>query len=312
MMDIDVSKFQFNPAEGKTILEPEGKGFGHWIGAAHAYYDKELKKFFLYVRVRNPRPVKGKVTPFDTHRGYKCQILESSNGDDYNVIWKMKKSQINAKSMEGAALTKIEGKYHLILSFETRGRGARWNIKRAIADHPSKFDPKSFKNIDWDLPALIGFSIKDPNIFYFEGKYYLSIDFFRFWKKPWGSTGLLVSNDGYSYKWLGDIIENPKRCSWTTFMVRITSIIREREHYIGFLDAAKKGVEICEERSGLVAGKSLIKMNIVSCNNPLYHSEYGKGSCRYFFALKYEKETWLFYEYTEKQGEHVLKLYKIK
>lgn len=309
---MNIEDLKFDPANGKTILKPEGKGLGHWIGAPHVYYDDDLKKFFLYVRVRNPRPADNKVAPYDSHRGYKCQILESADGENFKIVWEMRKKQINAKSMEGAALIKIDGKYQLFLSFETQTKFPRWKIKKFVADHPSEFDPNSLERVKWNLRFPTSLSIKDPNIMKYEEKYYLTIDYFRFWRKPWGSTGILESEDGIKYKWLGDMFGQKIKCDWANYMVRITSFFKNNDHFIGFFDGADKFSRLCEEPAGLVSGASFRKMKILSCNQPLFTSEYGTNSVRYFFSIRQDDEIWLYYEYTEKQGEHVLKLYKIK
>ena len=312
MIDDLINKYKFNPTEGKTILKPEGKGLGHWIGAPHVYYDDDLKKFFMYVRVRNPRPADNKVVPTDTHRGYKCQILESNDGENFQIIWEMRKNQIKVKSMEGAALIKIDGKYHLFLSFETQAKFPRWKIKKFVAEHPSEFDPNSLERVKWNLRFPTSLSIKDPNIKKYGSKYYLTIDYFRLWKKPWGSTGILESDDGIKYKWLGDMFEPNKKCKWANYMVRITTFFKDNDQFIGFFDGADNFSRLCEEPAGLVSGMSFRKMKILSCDQPLYTSEHESRSVRYFFSIKHENELWLYYEYTEKQGEHVLKLYKIK
>ena len=154
----------FNPDEGKTILKPEGTGEGYWIGAPSIYFDKDSGKFYLYVRIRNPRPKEKGVTPEDTHRGYKCQILESKNGKDFKIIWEVTKKQIGVKSIEGASIIKVDNLYHMFFSFETHARIPRWQIKKMTAIHPTEFGLNKVKPIDWDLPHLHRLSIKDPII----------------------------------------------------------------------------------------------------------------------------------------------------
>ena len=104
-----MNKYIFNPDDGLTILEPEGNAPGFWIGAPSVYYDSQLEKFYLYTRTRNPRPPKGKIKPDDQYRGYKCQIHESKDGKKFTPIWEMRKSEINARSIEQGSLVKIDG-----------------------------------------------------------------------------------------------------------------------------------------------------------------------------------------------------------
>ncbi len=307
-----MDNFLFNPQEGTTILEPEGKGKGYWIGASSIFFDKDFEKFYLYVRIRNPRPKKGKVLPSDTHRGYKCQILESINGTDFKVIWEMGKKEIDVKSIEGASMIKIQDKYNLFFSYESNAIIPRWQIKKIVARDPSNFDSKKIQKIKWNLPRFHRLSIKDPIVSVFNDKIHLYIDYFRFWKKPWGSSGLLTSQDGISFKWNGDVFVNLKDCKWASYMIRLTSIFEFNDQYFGFFDGTDQESGLCEEKSGVLTGSSPKNLKIQSLEEPTYHSDFGKGSCRYLFGLKYENELWVYYEFTEKNGEHVLKLIKLR
>ena len=69
----------FDPAQGETVVEPEGEGPGNWVGAPSAIYDAETSRFYLYYRVRKPRPV----------RGGECYIAESDDGLTFRAIWMM-------------------------------------------------------------------------------------------------------------------------------------------------------------------------------------------------------------------------------
>jgi len=302
-----IEQLLFEPSEGQTILEPEGKEPGYWIGVPAIYYDESTQTYFLYVRVRNPRPESGKITPTDTHRGYKCQIMESEDGINFKPIWEMRKNQIGARSIEGGALMKIEDQFHLFQSFELPGLIPRWKIKKMVADHPSEFTPESLEKIDWDVPFRYRLSIKDPLIYYHNGDYYLYIDYFRFWKRPFGSTGVLFSKDGLKFKWVDDIFYRPKKCSWLKQYMRLTSIFKVEDKIFGFVDGTDKQSGICEEKAGIIKGTSHYKFRVWSCDKPSYSSEYGKGSVRYIFALKEQNRLRLYYEYTEKEGQHVLK-----
>ncbi|MHA1381309.1 MAG: hypothetical protein ACTSRG_23320 [Candidatus Helarchaeota archaeon] len=306
-----MEQFKFNPEKGRTILEPEGIGEGYWVGAPTIYFDNDVKKFYMYARIRNPRPTKGGVSPNDEHRGFKCLILETSNGIDFDVIWEMRKKQINVKSIEGGTLIKIHGKYHLFFSFESHSLIPRWQIRKITADHPSNLSPYNIKKVDWNLPLFHRLSIKDPIIVKFKEKFYLFIDYFRFWKTPWGSSALFTSVDGNKFKWKGDVFTNLKKCQWASHMIRLTSIFNHDNKYYGYFDGASRGSELCEEKAGICCGTILNKIKILSLEQPNYYSNYGKGSCRYIFALKHNNQLLIYYEFTEKKGEHVLKMMKI-
>jgi len=302
-----INQFIFNPKEGQTILMPEGKGKGFWIGAPTIIFDEKLDKYFLYVRIRNPRPKNGKVKPNDTYRGYKCQIYESIDGVNFNLIWEMKKQEIGARSIEQAALIKISKRYHMFLSYESTGIIPRWKIVRQVVDHPSKFSAYKFKELDWNIPFFCRFSIKDPIIKKFNNRYYLFIDYVRL-KKPWTSTAVLISDNGERFNWYGDIFINAKECKWARFLMRLTSVLQVDGKFLGFFDGTSKYKDICDEKSGICFGNSPKKLDIWSLEKPSYQSEYGKGSVRYLYALKNRETILIYYEYTETNGEHVLKM----
>jgi hypothetical protein len=305
-----IKKCIFEPKKGKTIFIPEGKGSGFWIGASDIIFDQELNKYFLYVRVRNPRPEKGRVTPDDKYRGYKCQIYESNDGIEFELIWEMRKQEIGARSIEKAALLKIAGKYHIFLSYESPGLIPRWTIVKQIANYPSEFAAQKFEEIIWDIPFFCRFSIKDPIIKKFGDRYFLYIDYIRF-KKPWTTTGVLVSKDGDKFTWQGEVFTNTKQCKWARWLIRLTSIIKLEGKFLGFFDGTDKMKNVCDENSGICVGNTPQELAIWSLEEPSFQSEYGKGSVRYLFALKKESKIMIYYEYTESQWEHVLKLKSI-
>jgi hypothetical protein len=300
----------FQASNGKTILSPEGRGEGFWIGAPTIIYDENLEKYFLYVRVRNPRPEKGKVKPEDNYRGYKCQIYESDDGNNFKLIWEMRKQEIGARSIEKAAMIKINDEFHLFLSYESTGFIHRWKIVRQCANHPSEFKPENFEDVNWNVPLFCRFSIKDPTIKQFDNRIYLYIDYLRL-KKPWVTTGVLVSEDGYKFDWCGDVFINAKKCKWGQFTTRLTSVIRIGDEYIGFFDGLNELENICDERAGICVGITPKKFSIWNLNEPGFESEHGKGSVRYLNAIKQGNNIKIYYEYTEIQGEHVLKMKEI-
>lgn len=306
-----IKKVIFDPQEGKTLFKPEGEGPGFWIGAPDIIFDQELKKYFLYIRIRNPRPEKGKVSPNDILRGYKCQIYESENGITFDLIWEMQKQEIGARSIEKAALIKISGKYHMFFSYEIPGVLPQWKIVKQIAAHPSKFKVHRFEEINCDIPFFCRFSVKDPIIKHFDDHFFLFIDYLRL-KKPWTTTGVLESKDGYDFSWKGEIFTNTKQCKWAQTLIRLTSIIKLNGGFIAFFDGTNKIKNICDEKSGICFGRTPQELEIWSLEKPSFQSEYGKGSVRYLFALKRKKEILIYYEYTEPKGEHVLKMNSIE
>jgi len=171
---------------------------------------------------------------------------------------------------------------------------------------------KCIQKLKWNLPFFHKLSIKDPIISVFNNIFHLYIDYFRFWKKPWGSSALFTSKDGVSFKWTGDVFDNIKDCKWANYMIRLTSMFKLKNQYYGFFDGTDQSSGLCEEKSGIVTGSSPKNLKILSIKEPTFYSNSGRGSCRYLFGLPYKDELWVYYEFTEKEGEHVLKMIKLR
>ena len=45
---------RFDPEEGTTVFEPEGTGYGYWVGGHNVVFDPNEEKLYLYYRVRHP------------------------------------------------------------------------------------------------------------------------------------------------------------------------------------------------------------------------------------------------------------------
>ena len=84
------SPLLFDPSEGETIIEPLGTGDGYWAGAPSVIYDQETERFYLYYRLRKPRPVRGGL----------CRIDQSSDGVHFETIWEATKEDFDSPSIE--------------------------------------------------------------------------------------------------------------------------------------------------------------------------------------------------------------------
>ena len=101
----------FDPAKGKTIIKPLGKGKGYWAGAPSAMYDEDVKKFYLYYRLRKPHPV----------RGGKVEIAESRDGLKFKKIWQCTREALNSPSIERSALAMRGAFFTVVLLTGRRG-----------------------------------------------------------------------------------------------------------------------------------------------------------------------------------------------
>lgn len=77
----------FDPQKGTTVLEPTSKGSGYWVGAPSVIYDEEVSEFYLYYRVREPRPI----------RGGECYIAASEDGEQFTDIWRAEKGGLRCR-----------------------------------------------------------------------------------------------------------------------------------------------------------------------------------------------------------------------
>jgi hypothetical protein len=99
----------FEPNKGTTVIEPLSSGSGWWAGAPSVLYDDNVKKFYLYYRIRKPR---------ELGRGTNCFIAESNDGVEFKTIWEASKEDLNTASMEKAAMVKtLDGRFRLYISF---------------------------------------------------------------------------------------------------------------------------------------------------------------------------------------------------
>jgi hypothetical protein len=98
----------FDPREGRTVIEPTGAGSGYWAGAPSVCYDESAGRFYLYYRLREPRPVRGK----------ECRIATSEDGVSFRTIWSATQHDIGTTSMERSCICQTEaGLWRLYLSY---------------------------------------------------------------------------------------------------------------------------------------------------------------------------------------------------
>ena len=309
----------FNPQEGTTIMEPPGGGVGYWAGAPSVLYDEEVSKFYLYYRLRRPRPV----------RGGECCIAESEDGVKFRPIWQAKKEDFNSPSVEKSCLLKtIDGKYRLYISY-VDPLDNRWRIDMMEASSPEKFKPGERKEI-LTASSIHCEGVKDPYVLVVGGRYYMIASYAPTPEKvseelkdkmhrtadvyntgiTKSHTGLALSNDGVNFKWWGDILSPGK--GWDAYASRISCILYLPPVFIAFYDGSSTVKENYEEKTGLATSFDLIHYHKVTEQGPLLTSPYGSGSLRYMDSIIVDDEIYYYYEYTRKDGSHELRMNKVK
>ncbi len=303
---------RFDPDQGQTVFEPEGKGYGFWVGGHSAIYDPKEQKFFLFYRARSP---------LGQGRGAKCFIAESSDGITFHNIWEAGKEQLDAQSIEVSSLIKdpLTGKWRLYISYQTQE--GPWRVDLIEADHPKNLDPWHHRTVM--QPEEYGLSfIKDPRVYIVGGLYMVFVNvparekWFEDkagWRHPLGgcATGLLASPDGVYFRNFKYVFEPSAGApgEWGHFRARINSIIYLPPVYVGFIDAGSTMYDNYEEWCGLAFSHDLEHWTRVSTDQPWVRSSH--GSVRYLDALMVGNDLFYYYEWTRPDYSHELRVTKI-
>lgn len=310
------SLLPFNPEEGRTVVEPPANGEGNWVGACNVVFDAESQKYYLYYRVRQPRPV----------RGGKCVIAESTDGLQFTPIWETTKEALDSTSIEKSALCKADnGKWRMYLSYVDPA-DQRWRTDVLEADSPKDFDIATRRKVF--TAADIGTEgVKDPYYFTYGGKSYLLLsyapgktdatsdersemhatsDIYNTGLTK-SSSGLAVSNDGIRFEWLGDVF-SPSESGWDCHAARLGSLLYRPPVFIGFYDGGPTHLENYEEKTGIAVSTDLKHWHRLSVDAPTLTSAHGTGSLRYMDPLEMPGETRYYYEYARADGSHEIRL----
>jgi hypothetical protein len=310
----------FAPEEGTTILSPDGKGPGYWKGACSVLYDHETSKFYLYYRIRSPRPV----------RGGECRIAESADGVHFTDIWCAKKEEFNATSVERSALVKcLDRKWRLYVSYVDPADN-RWRTDLLESDDPKSFKPKTRRKV-LTADDINGEGIKDPVVFIIGGMYYMILSYAT---KPVvedevklegmhdtadvyntgvckSSTGLAISHDGVDFSWLGDIFA-PTASGWDSYAARIGAVVYTPPVFTAFYDGSADVSENYEEKTGIAISYNMRDFQRLTYDGPLLTSSYGSGSLRYIDVVSFKDELFYYYEMARPDGSHELRLNRVR
>ncbi|NPV08818.1 MAG: hypothetical protein HPY83_12765 [Anaerolineae bacterium] len=308
----------FEPAQGQTVLEPTGSGKGYWVGAPGALYDDEADRFYLYYRVREPRPVRGK----------ECHVASSADGVCFQPVWTATQQDLGTTSMERSSLFRTpEGRWRLYLSYV--GEDAQWRIDYIEADRPERFDVRArrpvFRAADVDAEG-----VKDPWVARIGPLYYMLVSYAprpeRLSTQEKGtlhatgdvyntgltksSTGLAISEDGVRWQWLGEVFP-PSETGWDSWCARLGSLVYVPPVYLGFYDGAAGVEENYEERCGLAVSTDLWHFRRVTVAGPALTSPHASGCVRYVDGLYARGAYWFYYEFARPDGSHELRVSRV-
>ena len=305
----------FDPLHGQTVLEPTGAGTGYWVGAPSVCYDGEVARFYLYYRVREPRPVRGK----------ECRIAVSEDGLHFRTIWSATQVEIGTSSMEGACLCRTPaGRWRLYLSY-VHASDSRWRVDLLEAGSIETLDVCQRRTIL--TPDDCGTeAVKDPWVA-MVGPLYIMLASIA--TRPTaagqvlhasgdayatgmvkGSTGIALSEDGIKWRWQGEVFA-PSASGWDKWAARLNSLVYVPPVWLGFYDGAADVTENYEERCGLVVSTDLRHFERVSASGPAMVSPYASGSIRYTDGIYAQGAYWFYYEFARADGAHELRVSRV-
>lgn len=309
----------FDPEAGNTVLGPEADGPGNWVGAPNIIHDPQSNGWYLYARIRRPRPA----------RGAACTISWSAEGLVFEEVWRCTKEELSSESIERGCLVRTpEGRWRLYLSY-VNGETQKWQIDVMEADTPRGFDVRD--RVPVLLPESIGAEgVKDPYIVLIGGMYYMYLSVAARLESQQHSeeelhgtgdifntgltrayTGLATSPDGRRFQWHGPVIE-PKQGTWYAYGARIAAVLPAGPLFAAFFDGTADVEQNYEEQTGIAVGTSPRDYEIVSVTEPAMSSPWATGSLRYMDAVPVNDRVWRFYyEYAREDGAHELRMSEV-
>lgn len=309
----------FDPMQGQTVVEPSGRGKGYWVGAPSIIHDDESDTFYLYYRVREPRPVRGK----------ECRIVASRDGVRFTDVWRATQEDIGTTSMERSCLFRTpEGAWRLYLSY-VHPDDSQWRIDLLEADSVERLDVRSRRTL-LTAADIGGEGVKDPWVAMVGPLYYMLASFATRPTVPdaadprqlhatgdvyntgvtKSSSGLAISEDGIDWRWQGEIFA-PSESGWDCWAARLGSLVHVPPVFVGFYDGAADVAENYEERCGVCVSTDLRHFTRVSVSGPAVTSPHASGSIRYVDVVQARGAYWFYYEFTREDGSHELRVSKV-
>jgi len=310
----------FDPWKGKTIIKPPSKGRGYWAGAPSAMFDDDTGDFYLYYRLRKPRPI----------RGGEIRIDRSPDGVKFKTVWKATREDFRSKSIEKSCLLKCpDGKFRLYVSY-VDPKDQRWRVDMLEANSPEKFDPAKRVKI-LTAADIKEEGVKDPAVYVIGGTFFMFLSYARKPKRISkekkkrmhatadvyntglikSSSGLAISTDGVAFGWVGDIF-SPRDEGWDSYASRIGAIVYIPPVYTAFYDGSAHVKENYEERTGIAVSLDLPNFFRLTSDGPILTSPHGSGCLRYIDVFNLDGELWYYYEYARADGSHELRLNRVK
>lgn len=226
--------------KARVVVAPPGRGPGNWAGAANALsYDGSI---YLTYRLRRP---------IGQGRGTSVLVARSKNGVSFERIAQINKEQVEAESLERAALAVTpEGRWRLYLSCATPNT-KHWRIEMVEADRPELLNARERRIV---LPGSVNLAVKDPVILLRNGRWEMWVTCHPLDKGDDEAdrmySALTTSQDGTKWSELKTVLKG-RPGHWDSRGARITAVLYNRDTpLVAYYDGRATAEENFEERTG--------------------------------------------------------------
>ena len=307
--------YPFDPDLGETIMEPESNRAGSWVGAPSVHNRDALT--YLSYRRRRPR---------GEGRGHATYLAVSEDGSSFTELWELGKEALGTSSIERCALADGGEGLLLYLSY-VDPKDHRWCIDAVTSSTPEGLEKMVPKRVPTLRAAPLGLeAVKDPVVVRAGGLYWMYVSCAARSSAAEGlsdtelhasddvyttgaivsETGLAVSRDGFSYEWIGTVLE-VQQGSWDAYAARVSSVLRLPDVTFAFYDGGAHVHQNYEEKTGVAVLNGPASLTRLSRSAPWLVSSQGTGSLRYMTTSASDGKVDFYYEWARPDGSHELR-----
>lgn len=305
----------FDPDLGETVLEPEWGRAGSWVGAPSAH----RREGFTYLSYRRRRP-RGE------GRGHATYLAVSKDGSSFTELWELGKEALGTSSIERCALADGGDGLLFYLSY-VDPEDHRWCIDTVTAPTPEGLEKAVPKRVRTLRAAPLGLeAVKDPVVVRAGGLYWMYVSCAVRTAAADGlseaelhasddvyttgaivsQTGLAVSRDGFSYEWLGTVLQ-VQEGAWDAYAARVSCTLRLPALTLAFYDGSAHVDQNYEEKTGAAVLNGPASLTRLSRSAPWLVSSQGTRSLRYMTASANGGKIDFYYEWARSDGSHELR-----
>ncbi len=281
--------------KARVVIAPPGKGPGNWAGGANALVHDDV--IYLVYRLRRP---------LGEGRGTGAFVARSRYGVSFETLAQINKEQMDAESLERAALVVTEaGKWRLYLSCATPNT-KHWRIELLEADRPELLGTGERQVV---LPGNADLAVKDPVIVPKNGRWEMWVTCHPLDQGDDEAdrmySALTTSQDGINWSELQTVLQaRPEH--WDSRGARITSVLYQGDRpAVAYYDGRASAAENFEERTG-IAFWDQQKGKFIQTEAEPIGTPY--GGLRYLTQIELsEGRRRLYFEGRRKDGAHELR-----